>query len=91
MIVPVWPCSAAYTEPRETMIPLHLVVVGHLERAENDLAFHIPEGHAERLAGAGCRFGEVRFDSHFPTKFSCRFPPNSHVLELVGGFWDKIG
>jgi hypothetical protein len=41
--------------------------------------------------GPGAGFGEIRSDSHFPTKFSRRFPPNSHLLERVGGFRDRIG
>src|SRR6266566_3347726 len=36
-------------------------------------------------------FPEIQSASHFPTKFSRPFPLNSHLLELVGGFWDRIG
>jgi hypothetical protein len=41
--------------------------------------------------GPGAGFGEIRSDSHFPTKFSRWFPLNSHLLERVGGFRDRIG
>ncbi len=48
--------------------------------------------------GPGAGFGEIRSDSHFPTKFSRWFPKfsrwfplNSHLLERVGGFRDRIG
>jgi len=41
--------------------------------------------------GPGAGFGEIRSDSQFPTKFSRRFPPTSHLLERVGGFRDRIG
>jgi len=38
--------------------------------------------------GPGAGFREIRSDSHFPTKFSGPFPPNSHLVELAGRFWD---
>lgn len=37
---------------------------------------------ARRDPGAG--FGEIRSHSHFPTKFSRRFPPKSHMFQLGG-------
>lgn len=41
--------------------------------------------------GSGAGLREIRSDSHFPTKFSRPFLRNSHVLQLLGGFWDRIG
>jgi len=46
-----------------------------------------PDGHPR----PGGSFRETRSDPHFPAKFLRPFPPNSHLLELAGGFWDRIG
>jgi hypothetical protein len=42
-------------------------------------------------AGTRAGFGDIRSDSDFPAKFSRGFPANSHLLDLTGGFWDRIG
>lgn len=74
-----------------------LVVVDHLERAENDLASHIPEGHAERhrykirrsarrwCARPGAQ-RQARTVDQVPGDITAR-----STERLLGGSWFKSG